>query len=317
MPAFNAEAHIAGTIDALVTAAEGSGFAAELVLVDDGSTDATADAARAAAADRISFRLLAQPNRGRFEARRTGLAHAGGDYVLFLDSRVQLGGGSLRFVHDRLESARVWNGHVRVESDNALGEFWRLIAELAWRDYFDDPRTTSFGVDEFDRYPKGTTCFFAPREVLEAAFAGFSSHYADVRLANDDTPILRDIAAHHRINISPEFWCTYHPRTELSGFLRHALHRGTVFLDGHGTPESRFFPAIAAFFPLSAGLALAALRRPAVVPTALFALGAAAAAYGVRAGRSRREIEVLAAVTPLYAVGHGLGMWRGLYELLR
>jgi glycosyl transferase family 2 len=317
MPAFNAEAHIAGTIDALATAAEGSGFAAELVLVDDGSTDATADVARTAADGRIPFRLLAQPNRGRFEARRAGLAEARGDYVLFLDSRVQLGAGSLRFVHAQLESGTVWNGHVRVESDNALGEFWRLLAELAWRDYFDDPRTTSFGVDEFDRYPKGTTCFLAPREVLEAAFATFSSRYADVRLANDDTPILRDVAAHHRINISPQFWCTYQPRTKLSGFLRHAVHRGTVFLDGHGTRESRYFPGVAAFFPVTAALAFAALRRPAVIPAALLACGAAAAAYGAHAGRPRRDIEVLAAVTPVYAAAHAVGMWRGLYELLR
>ena len=39
--------------------------------------------------------------------------------------------------------------------------------------------------------------------------------------------------------------------------------------------------------------------------------------YGVRAGRSPREVRVLATVTPIYALGHGLGMWRGLAELLR
>jgi hypothetical protein len=26
---------------------------------------------------------------------------------------------------------------------------------------------------------------------------------------------------------------------------------------------------------------------------------------------------VLATVTPVYAVGHGVGMWRGVFELLR
>jgi hypothetical protein len=317
IPVFNEEAQLVATIDALAAALDGSGFAAELVLVDDGSTDASADVARAASDGRIAFRLVTQPNRGRFEARRAGLGRAGGDYVLFLDSRVRLGRDSLRFVHGRLESAPVWNGHVYVEADNALGDFWRLLAELAWRDYFDDPRTTSYGLEEFDRYPKGTTCFLAPRVLLESAFARFRSHYADVRLANDDTPVLRAVAAEEPIHISPEFCCTYAPRTTPAGFFRHAVHRGTVFLDGHGTPESRFFPVVAAFFPVSAALVVWALRRPAIVPAALVACSAAAAAYGAQAGRSPREIEVLATVTPVYAAGHALGMWRGVLELLR
>jgi glycosyltransferase involved in cell wall biosynthesis len=317
MPVHDEAAHLPATISALLAAVDDSGFDAELVLVDDGSTDGSADVARAAVDGRVPLHVVSQPNRGRFEARRAGLSEARGDYVLFLDSRVRLAPQALRFVHGRLQSAPVWNGHVYVDADNAFGEFWRLLAELAWRDYFDDPRTTSFGLAEFDRFPKGTTCFLAPRPLLESAFARFRSSYADIRLANDDTPILRAVAAEQQIHLSPEFSCVYSPRTTPAGFLRHAVHRGTVFLDGHGTRESRFFPAVAAFFPVSAALALAALRRPQVVPLALVACGAAAAAYGVRAGRSRREIEVLATVTPVYAVGHALGMWRGAFELLR
>jgi glycosyltransferase involved in cell wall biosynthesis len=317
MPVHNEAAYLPGTIRALLSAVDGSGFDAELVLVDDGSTDGSADVARSAADGRVSLNLVSQGNRGRFDARRTGLAEARGDSVLFLDSRVLLGQDALRFVRARLQSAPVWNGHVYVDADNALGEFWRLLAELAWRDYFDNPRTTSFGVAEFDRFPKGTTCFLAPRALLESAFARFSSRYANTRLANDDTPILRAVASEQPIHISPEFSCVYSPRTTLAGFLRHAVHRGTVFLDGHGTPESRFFPVVAAFFPMSAALALAALRHPRLVPLALAACGAAAAAYGAHAGRSGRDIQVLATVTPVYAVGHSIGMWRGVFELLR
>jgi glycosyltransferase involved in cell wall biosynthesis len=313
MPVFNEETHLGDTIDALAVALDRSGFDAELVLVDDGSTDGSAAVARARANGRLSLRLLSQPNRGRFEARRAGLEAAGGDYVLLLDARTLLAPSALRFVHEHLGDGRVWNGHVHVVADDPLGDFWRLLAELAWREYFDRPRLTSFGLDDFDRFPKGSGCFLAPRAVLDDAFAAFRTRYSDVRMANDDTPILRAVAAQHRIHLSPEFACTYAARTTLTSFFRHAVHRGTVFLDGHATPQSRFFPAVVAFFPLSAMLA----RRPTLLPAALAGCGVAAAAYGAAVGRPSRDLRTLALVTPLYALGHGLGMWRGALELVR
>jgi glycosyltransferase involved in cell wall biosynthesis len=314
IPVYNEARDLPATIDALLTAVSGSGFDAEVVLVDDGSTDESVSVARNAIDGRVPVHVLSQPNRGRFEARRMGLDAARGDDVLLLDARVRIHPDALAYVREQITRGRdVWTAHVDVEDEgNPYGAFWKLIAELAWSEYFDDPRDTSFGIDDFDHFPKGTTCFFAPRSLVRDAVAAFRSKYSDVRRANDDTPFLRWIAERRPINVSPGFRCTYRPRGDLEAFLRHSFHRGVVFVDGHGRPESRFFPVVGAFYPASLMLALAAVRRPSVVAAAAGVVSIAAATFGVARGRSRFEVGSLAALAPLYAAAHGAGMWRGL-----
>jgi glycosyltransferase involved in cell wall biosynthesis len=58
MPVYNEAAHLSATVEALAEAVSRSGLAAELILVDDGSTDGSADAARTAAAGRRDRRNL-------------------------------------------------------------------------------------------------------------------------------------------------------------------------------------------------------------------------------------------------------------------
>ena len=57
MPVFNERTHLPATINALVAALDGSGFDAELVFVDDGSTDASAAVARSSADGRIAVHV--------------------------------------------------------------------------------------------------------------------------------------------------------------------------------------------------------------------------------------------------------------------
>ena len=314
IPVHDEAPHLAATLNALVRAVDESSFDTEVVVVDDGSTDRSADVARSTLRDGLPLTVVTQPNAGRLAARRVGVDRAQSELVLLLDGRVRLRPQSLAFAHGRVaEGETVWNGHVHVDvAGNPYGAFANVLVELAWREYFGDPRTVSYGADDFDRYPKGTTCFLAPRRLLLRAMDRFESRYGDLRLANDDTPVLRWIAERERIHLSPSFACDYRPRATFGSFLRHSFHRGTVFLDGHGRPESRFFPAVLAFFPTSAGLAVLAARRPSLLPVMALAAAAAAGGAAHMAGRSSFETASFGALAPIYAAAHGAGMWRGL-----
>jgi glycosyltransferase involved in cell wall biosynthesis len=319
MPVHNEAAHLPATIDALVAAASRSELTLELVLVDDGSTDGSVGAAQAAAGGRLPLQVLSRAQEGRFKARRAGVAAATSDLVLLLDARVRLHPDSLRFLGEALSpDATIWNGHVvpQVEG-NPFGAFGNVLVHLAWAEYFDEPRSVSFGLEDFDHFPKGTGCFVAPRELLLEAMDEFSPRVSDWRLVSDDTQLIRWIAARARIHLSPDFGCDYQPRSNLRAFIGNALYRGSTFLDGHGRRESRFFPLVIGFFPLSAGLVVLVLRRPLTTPVLAAVTAGVAGAAAARARRPAFETLSFAALAPVYAVAHGAGMWRALAALAR
>ena len=317
VPAFNESASVAATLEAASAAASRSCFDADFVVVDDGSTDGTAEAARSAKIHQ-PLRVLRHANSGRVPARRDGLAQATGEFVLFLDSRVILEPDGLAFVCTRLPFGEmVWNGHLVINTaGNPYAKFWKVVVHLAWAEYLSNPRTTSFDTTNFDHFPKGTGCFLAPTELLRQGFAQLRSYFADERNAADDTPTIRWIASQQPIHISPGFGCRYAARTTLKGFLRQAYHRGAFFLDGHGRRQSRFFPLVLAFYPASLIALAFALRRPRLGAVSLGAGVGAAAATALIRGFEPSEAASFALLAPIYLAAHGLGMWRGLALML-
>jgi glycosyltransferase involved in cell wall biosynthesis len=80
--AFNSESRIAETMLSVLGQSRPD---LELIVVDDGSTDATAAVAERIATGDERARVIRQPNQGTVAARNAGLAAAGGRYVSFLD----------------------------------------------------------------------------------------------------------------------------------------------------------------------------------------------------------------------------------------
>jgi dolichol-phosphate mannosyltransferase len=81
-PALNEEATIGKVIDEVpMEEIEGKGYRAEVIVVDNGSTDKTREIAEAKGA-----RVITEPRRGKGRAIRTAFESVGGDYVFMLDA---------------------------------------------------------------------------------------------------------------------------------------------------------------------------------------------------------------------------------------
>jgi hypothetical protein len=227
----------------------------------------------------------------------------------------------LKFISDLLDADStlpIWNSHCEVElTGNPYARFWNVLTEIAYRDYCANPRTLRYGLEEFDRYPKGTTCFLAPRQALLDAIENFNSLYLDTRNANDDTSVIRWLAARQPINISPDFACLYRSRDSLLPFLRHAFHRGGVFVDGWSRAGGRFSNVIVAFYPLSAAAVLIGLRRPRIALATVLAVPAAGAGTCATLRRSPADCAALGMLSLPWACVYAAGMWRGLWLALR
>jgi dolichyl-phosphate beta-glucosyltransferase len=87
LPAYNESARIAGTLDRILAHATERGWAVEVIVVSDGSTDDTVAIVREYASRHAVLRLLENPgNRGKGYSVRNGMLHAKGDILLFSDA---------------------------------------------------------------------------------------------------------------------------------------------------------------------------------------------------------------------------------------
>jgi len=87
LPAYNESARIAATLDKILAHGTQRGWNLEVIVVNDGSTDGTAEIVRSYAAKHPALRLLENPgNRGKGYSVRNGMLHAKGDILLFSDA---------------------------------------------------------------------------------------------------------------------------------------------------------------------------------------------------------------------------------------
>ena len=90
VPAYNEEERLAESLQKLIAYAAAQPYGVDIIIVDDGSTDRTAEIANASIAelpDGVTARVVVhEANRGKGAAVRTGALTATGDVVLYLDA---------------------------------------------------------------------------------------------------------------------------------------------------------------------------------------------------------------------------------------
>ncbi|MEA2483352.1 MAG: hypothetical protein QOC55_1299 [Thermoleophilaceae bacterium] len=97
LPAHNEEDNIVEAVRQALLAAEAVSGHQEVIVVDDGSSDATLELATALAADDKRVRVVHHPvNRGYGGALRSGIAAARMDWLLLTDADLQFDLGQLR-----------------------------------------------------------------------------------------------------------------------------------------------------------------------------------------------------------------------------
>jgi dolichyl-phosphate beta-glucosyltransferase len=86
IPAYNEEQRLPSTLHTILDFLATQPFPAELIVVDDGSTDATVAAVEALLAHHPQLRLVRNDHRGKGYAVRSGVLTAHGQYILLCDA---------------------------------------------------------------------------------------------------------------------------------------------------------------------------------------------------------------------------------------
>ncbi|MFJ9035461.1 CDP-glycerol glycerophosphotransferase family protein [Streptomyces sp. NPDC102406] len=117
VPVYNVEDYLRACLDSLAAQTVPD---IEVVMVDDGSTDGSGPIAREFAARDARFRLVEQANAGLGAARNTGVRHATGTHLAFVDSDDVIPEGAYELMLATLEETG---------SDFVTGNVFRLRAD--------------------------------------------------------------------------------------------------------------------------------------------------------------------------------------------
>lgn len=132
VPAYNEAARIGSALAAIVKCIQAKGWSAEVIVVNDGSVDRTAEIVREFARENPAVRLMENPgNRGKGYSVRNGVLHALGEIVMFTDADLSA----------PMEEAERLFAAIHEGADIAIGSRWldrrrQTIHQPLYRQFF-------------------------------------------------------------------------------------------------------------------------------------------------------------------------------------
>ncbi len=124
IPAFNESARIPATLESVIACVRTNSWDAEIIVVNDGSSDNTAELVQNIAKEAPELRMIENPgNRGKGYAVRNGVLHSLGDIVMFTDSDLSA---------PILEAERLFAA-IRGGADIAIGSRWLATSRQTHR----------------------------------------------------------------------------------------------------------------------------------------------------------------------------------------
>jgi glycosyltransferase involved in cell wall biosynthesis len=122
IPAYNEELRLLGTLNHILIHMGGQPLRFELLVVDDGSTDRTAEVVSTLTLHDARIRLLREPHRGKGAAVRAGALAAAGRCVIFCDADLSYSVSDLTRLVALLDDAPVVIGSREVEGARRADE---------------------------------------------------------------------------------------------------------------------------------------------------------------------------------------------------
>ena len=236
VPVFNEMEHIAQTLTLAHQSLVKSGIPFEIIVSDDGSSDESKMKVGNLSLPHVH--LVENSHKGRIATRLSGVTKAKFENVLLLDARIRLDADSITNLKDlifNIPGSVFWNGHINLTNlEKVQVSIWQTLVAIGWGTYARNPRLCSFGIDEFDRYPKGTGLFLAPRNLWITELSELQREQENNSTnLSDDTRLLRKFAEQNNIWISPDFSASYQPRVSTKSFLSNLIYRGSTFVDSY------------------------------------------------------------------------------------
>jgi glycosyltransferase involved in cell wall biosynthesis len=257
IPAFNEGNELAVTIKSALKAFEHTPIPFEILVVEDGSKNLHPEFQLLK-----NVRYIEKIHSGRIETIFHGINLAKNQNILVIGARVRLREDALQQLmrlNENYPTARFWNGMIHLlNTELPHVSIWETLVRVGWSKGLQSETPISFGVQDFDLYPKGSGLFLASKQDWINGFSELREYATKSKvIVSDDTRLLRGFAEISNIWFSKAFSADYKPRTSFKLFLKNAYHRGNTFVDSYWESSTIFGKLVRYLTPITFLLALA------------------------------------------------------------